>query len=101
MSGENAQALVIKNTNEFQSTIPEYKTIKHQVVITARLGRRLYISHKITAHKSTPNTLMTQKYHSPIRVSRNGFPSRPKPCLTRNWLIKPSETTRATSTPRR
>ena len=101
MSGENAQALATKNTNKFQLTIPEYKTIKHKVVITARLGRRLYISHKITAHKSTPNTFMTKKFHPPTRVSKNGFPSCPKPCLTRNWLIKPSETTRATSAPRR
>lgn len=101
MSGEDAQALVTKNTNKFQSTIPEYKTIKRQVVITASLGRRLYISHKITAHTNTPNTFMTKKYHSPTRDSRNGFASSPKPCLKRYWLIKPSETTRATSAPRR
>ncbi len=101
MSGEDAQALVTKNTNKFQLTIPEYKTIKHKVVITARLGRRLYISHKITADKSAPNTFMTKKLHSPTRVFRNGFHSCPKPYLTRNWLIKPSQITRATSALRR
>ena len=68
---------------------------------TANLDHCLYISHRINTLNRAPRILMYKNLSLVTHAAKKGLPSIPRLFMIRYWVMTPSATTRAKSTPSR